>query len=477
MQRTVVLNVVGLTRALLGEHTPNINRLAGRSTTIKPVTPAVTCAAQATYLTGKQPSEHGIVANGWYFRDQNEVWLWRQSNKLIQAPKIWDIARARDASFTCSNTFWWYAMATDADYTLTPRPLYLADGRKLPDCYTYPLELRDTLTDKFGTFPLFHFWGPATSIKSSRWIADAAMHMESEHSPTLQLVYLPHLDYCLQKFGPDGDIAKDLQEIDGLVGELMDFFTARDCQVIVLSEYGIGPVNRPIHPNRILREAGKLSLKVDLGREYIDFHTCRAFAMSDHQIAHIYVQGEQDLAEIKHLFANTPGVAKVLAGAERAEYGLDHERAGELVLLAEPDSWFTYYYWNDDTRAPDYANQVEIHKKPGFDPCEMFLNPKLKLPKLRIIRKLLQKKLGFRYVLDVISTDASQIKGSHGVWDGSDYTTPVLMSSNPDLLPSQQVHATDVCDIILQHIFAESANSTNQLSSDTDDAQQETPDA
>jgi len=458
MQRTVVLNVVGLTRALLGEHTPNINQLAGRSTTIKPVTPAVTCTAQATYLTGKLPSEHGIVANGWYFREQNEVMLWRQSNKLIQAPKIWHMARARNKDFTCSNTFWWYAMATDADYTLTPRPLYCADGRKLPDCYSYPLQLRETLSKKLGNFPLFHFWGPATSIKSSRWIADAAKHIEAEHQPTLQLVYLPHLDYCLQKVGPNGDIAKDLKEIDDLVGELLDYFSARDCRVMLLSEYGIVPVSRPVHPNRILRQAGKLSLKVDLGREYLDYDTCRAFAMSDHQIAHVYVQAPEDIDELKTLFSNTEGVAKVLQGAERAEYGLDHERSGELVLLAEPDSWFTYYYWEDAARAPDFAHQVEIHRKPGFDPCELFLDPSLKFPKLKVARRLAQKKMGMRYVLDVISTDATQVKGSHGIDDGSDYATPVLMSTAPHLLPEHQVHATDVCDLILQHIFEAQPN-------------------
>lgn len=455
MHRTVVLNVVGLTPALLGENTPSLNKLTANSTTIKPVTPAVTCSAQATYLTGKSPSEHGIVANGWYFREHNEVWLWRQSNRLIEAPKIWDIARQRNPDFTCSNTFWWYAMATGADYTLTPRPLYLADGRKLPDCYTYPLELRETLSRKHGDFPLFHFWGPATSIKSSRWIADAAMHIEAEHQPTLQLVYLPHLDYCLQKLGPNGDIAQDLKEIDTLVGELVDYFNTRDCRILVLSEYGIAPVNRPVHPNRILRKAGKLSLKVDLGREYLDFASCRAFAMSDHQIAHVYVQPEEDLEELKALFSATPGIARVLSGNEKAEYGLDHSRSGELVLLAEPDSWFSYYYWEDEDRAPDYAHQVDIHKKPGFDPCELFLNPKLRFPKLRVARRLLQKKLGFRYVLDVISTEASQVQGSHGVYDGTDYTTPVLMSSNPSLLPKQQVDATEVCNIILNHIFTD----------------------
>ena len=197
MHRTVVINVVGLTRRLIGEHTPNLRRLLDTSVDIKPMTPAVTCSVQATYLTGKLPSEHGIVANGWYFRDLNEVWLWRQSNRLIQSSKIWDMARAKNSAFTCSNTFWWYAMATGADYTLTPRPLYCADGSKYPDCYTYPLPWREQLTRELGTFPLFQFWGPGTSIKSSQWIAAAAKRVEEMVAPSLQLIYLPHLDYAL----------------------------------------------------------------------------------------------------------------------------------------------------------------------------------------------------------------------------------------------------------------------------------------
>jgi hypothetical protein len=213
-----------------------------------------------------------------------------------------------------------------------------------------------------------------------------------------------------------------------------------------------------VHPNRILRKAGKLSLKIDLGREYLDFHTCRAFALSDHQIAHIYIQAKEDIAEIKELFKNTTGVAHVLEGAERGEYGLDHERAGELVLLAEPDSWFTYYYWEDEARAPDYAHQVEIHKKPGFDPCEMFFDPNLRFPKLKVLRRVLQKLLGFRYVMDVISTDPSQIRGSHGVYDGTERSTPLLMSSRPELLPDRQIDSTEVCGLILDHLFNAKGN-------------------
>lgn len=453
MHRTLVINVVGLTRSLLGEHTPNLNKLAGQSTDIEPVTPALTCSSQATYLTGKTPAEHGIVGNGWYFRDMNEVWLWRQSNKLIQAPKIWHMARERDPEFTCSNTFWWYAMASDADYTLTPRPLYLADGRKLPDCYTAPLELREILTEKLGTFPLFNFWGPATTIKSSQWIADAAKYIEDTHSPSLQLVYLPHLDYCLQKLGPDGDIGKDLAEIDALVGNLLDYFQARDCRVVVLSEYGIQKVSRAIHPNRLLRAAGMLSLKVDLGKEYLDFHTCRAFAVADHQIAHVYIHNPDDIAAVRELMEKQPGVARVLDKSEQAELGLDHERSGELVLLAEPDSWFTYYYWQDDKRKPDYAHTVEIHKKPGYDPCELFLDPELRFPKLKVAGRLAQKKLGFRYLMDVIAVEPDLVKGSHGVSDGSPESTPIFMSTEAGLVPKDKVQATDVCALMLKHLF------------------------
>lgn len=453
MHRTVVINVVGLTQSLLGEHTPNLNKLRDQCTDIEPVVPAVTCSAQATYLTGKTPKDHGIVGNGWYFRDMNETWLWRQSNQLIQSPKVWHMAKERDANFTCSNTFWWYAMATDADFTLTPRPLYLADGKKLPDCYTCPLELREILTEKLGTFPLFNFWGPATSIKSSRWIADAAKYIEEHHQPSLQLVYLPHLDYVLQREGSDGNVGKDLEEIDALVGELLDYFQARDCRVMVLSEYGIQNVSRHLHPNRILRDAGMLSLKVDLGREYLDFHSCRAFALADHQHAHIYIQNTDDIETVRGLFEGVPGVHRVLDKSQQADYGLDHERSGELVLLAEPDTWFTYYYWQDEARQPEFAHMVEIHRKPGYDPCELFVDPKLRFPKLKVAKILARKKLGFRYTMDVIAVEPELVKGSHGVSDGSPESTPILMSTEPDFLPKGKVPATDICGLMLKHLF------------------------
>ena len=453
MRRTVVLNVVGLTRSLLGGNTPYLKSFLSGSANIKAITPAVTCTMQSTYLTGKLPSEHGIVANGWYFRDLGEIWFWRQSNRLVQSEKIWHAAKRRNPSFTCANNFWWYNMVTDVNWSLTPRPLYCADGRKLPDCYSIPPELRETFNRQFGQFPLFQFWGPGTSILSSEWIGKAAMAIEEMYQPTLHLVYLPHLDYILQRVGPKGNIKKDLSEIDGLCGRLIDFFLERRCRVIVLSEYGITSVERAIHPNRILRAAGYLSLKRDLNREYLDPGQCRAFSISDHQIAHIYIKDPVDIPAVKRLFEGMSGVKHVLDGEGKRAYGLDHHRSGELVLISESDSWFTYYFWEDDRRAPDYARTVSIHAKPGYDPCELFIDPKISFPKIKIGWTLLKKVLGFRYSLEVTPLDETLVKGSHGrVTDNGD-EGPIFMTSEPKFFKGPSIKAIDVFDLLLDHIF------------------------
>ncbi|MBI5443175.1 MAG: alkaline phosphatase family protein [Deltaproteobacteria bacterium] len=453
MRRTVVLNVVGLTRALLRAGAPRLGELAGGSADLRTVLPAVTCSVQATYLTGKLPSEHGIVGNGWYFRDLNEVWFWRQSNRLVQAEQIWQTARRRDGSFTCANTFWWFNMATDVDWSVTPRPVYCADGRKLPDCYSSPPELRERFNREFGQFPLFQFWGPATSVASSDWIARAAVAVEENHQPTLQLVYLPHLDYVLQKVGPSGDISRDLREIDALCGRLLDFFRNRGVRVLVLSEYGITDVGRAIHPNRLLREAGLLAIKEDLGREYLDPGRSRAFAVADHQIAHVYVRRPADIQAVEELFRHSPGVEHVLGTEAKRAHGLGHERSGEVVLVAERDAWFTYYHWRHDATAPDYARTVNIHAKPGYDPCELFLDPKIRFPKAKIGWTLLKKVLGFRYLLDVVPLDASLVRGSHGRITESAEEGPILLTTEPKFLVGNEVGATEVCPLILDHVF------------------------
>jgi predicted AlkP superfamily pyrophosphatase or phosphodiesterase len=454
MKKTVVLNVVGLSPSLLGQ-TPLLSRWAatGQVTPVKSMLPAVTCSVQATYLTGQYPSQHGIVGNGWYFRDECEVKFWRQSNKLVEATKLWEEARSLDPSFTCANLFWWYNMYSSVDYAVTPRPMYPADGRKIPDIYTQPSQLRSQLQAELGQFPLFKFWGPNTSIDSTRWIAQSAKKVEESYNPTLTLIYLPHLDYCLQRFGPDDDrVVKDLQEIDAVCIDLIQFYEDRGARVIVLSEYGITPVSQPVHLNRVLRENNLLAIREELGRELLDAGASKAFAVADHQVAHVYVNDPAYIPKVRDLLEATEGVAKVLDETEKPAYHLDHPRSGELVAIAQPQSWFTYYYWLDDSRAPDFARTVDIHRKPGYDPVELFIDPQIPLPQAKVGLTLLKKKLGLRYLMDAIGLDASIVRGSHGsltsLTDG-----PLFITQQSRLLEDRAtLEATDVYGLILRHI-------------------------
>jgi len=460
MTRTVVIDVVGLTEGLLGEHTPCLQRFrkSGSLTHVDPALPAVTCTAQSNYLTGVTPSGHGIVGNGWYDRSLAEIQFWKQSNHLVQAPKLWDELKRRDPGFTCAQLFWWYNMYSQVDWSITPRPMYPADGRKLFDIYAWPYEVRTEVKRELGEFPFFGFWGPAAGVDSpqgaadatSRWIAESAKWMEGRHAPTLSLVYLPHLDYNLQRRGPnDPAIARDLKEIDSIVGDLIDFFGRRGVQVVVLSEYGIVPVRRAVHLNREFRQRGWLTIKEELGLELLDAGNSRAFVVADHQVAHVYVNDQSIRSEARAAGETADGVARVLDGAERRALGLAHPRAGDLVVLAEEDAWFTYYYWLEDGRAPDFARCVDIHRKPGYDPVELFTDPALSSValKARIGWRLLQKKLGFRMLMDVIPLDASLVKGSHGVRPTSRANWPILIRPGGGAADSV-LDSTGVCEVL-----------------------------
>lgn len=461
MKKTVVINVVGLTKRLIGEHTPFISSFLerGKSTFITPVLPAVTCAAQSTYLTGKYPSEHGIVGNGWYFKDECEVKFWRQSNKLVESDKIWDKLKAANSEFTCANHFWWYNMYSTVDFSTTPRPNYLADGRKIPDFYSHPAELRDQLQEELGTFPLFQFWGPKTSIKSSQWIADAAIKTDELHNPTLTFVYLPHLDYNLQRHGLNYDIiSKDLKEIDGVVEQLVTYYQKQEAHIVLLSEYGITDVNNPIHLNRILRKEGLINIRIERGLELLDAGASRAFAVADHQIAHIYLNDKSIKDNVKALIENVSGVEAVFAEDEIEANNLVHDRCGDLVVVADAKSWFTYYFWLDDAVAPDYARMVDIHKKPGYDPVEMLTDPKDKFVMAKVIAKLIKKKLGFRTVLDIIPLQAELVKGSHGRIPEDEDDYPILISNVGEFINEDVVKPTDVYHILEKHVIGNLSN-------------------
>ena len=451
----LVVNVVGLTPRLL-EHMPRLRVLAdqGWAAELGTVLPAVTCSVQSTFLTGKMPNEHGIVGNGWYFRDLGEVFLWRQHNKLVQSEKVWETARRAHPGYRAANVGWWYAMGMSTDYTVTPRPIYHADGKKSPDCYTSPPELKDELTSALGTFPMFTYWGPTADITSSRWIIEAARRLLPRVD--LTLVYVPHLDYDLQRFGPDApQAAAAAREIDAALAPLLDDAKARGVTTVVLSEYGITNVSRPVDINRMLRREGLLHVHTQAGMEYLDPWTSKAFAVSDHQIAHIYIDEGADggiLERVRGLCEAMPGVAEVLDRGGQAAYGLDHERSGELVLVAEPDAWFTYYYWLDDAKAPDFAKAVEIHRKPGYDPAELFFDPQDKFVKARAASSLVRKKAGLRYSMQVVPLDPSPVRGSHGRLPADPADGPLLLCSDASVVPAPtgRVEATEVRDLLLR---------------------------
>ncbi|MEU0665016.1 nucleotide pyrophosphatase/phosphodiesterase family protein [Streptomyces lavendulocolor] len=449
----LVLDVVGLTPRLL-EHMPRLRSLArsGSHAPLGTVLPAVTCAAQSTFLTGALPSGHGIVGNGWYFRELGDVLLWRQHNGLVGGDKLWDAARRAHPGYTVANICWWYAMGADTDITVTPRPVYYADGRKEPDCYTRPPALHDELTGTLGTFPLFHFWGPGAGITSSRWIVDATRHVLRTRGPDLALSYLPHLDYDLQRYGPDDPRShRAATELDSVMAPLLDDAEAEGRTVVALSEYGITRVDRHVDINRALRRAGLLEVHTQDGMEYLDPSASRAFAVADHQIAHVYVrhpENPENLAAARAALADLPGIDMLLDDEGKKAHGLDHPRSGELVALAAPDAWFTYYYWLDDARAPDFARLVEIHRKPGYDPVELFMDPLDPYVRVKAATALARKKLGMRYRMAVVPLDPSPVRGSHGRLPPSDDEGPLIVCSTPRALPGR-VAATDVKAVLL----------------------------
>ncbi|WP_406385226.1 nucleotide pyrophosphatase/phosphodiesterase family protein [Streptomyces sp. NBC_01618] len=446
----LVLDVVGLTPQLL-DHMPHLKAL-GQSGTHAPlgtVLPAVTCAAQSTFLTGTTPAEHGIVANGWYFRELGDILLWRQHNGLVAGDKLWDAARRAHPGYTVANICWWYAMGADTDITVTPRPVYYADGRKEPDCYTRPPALHDELTEKLGTFPLFHFWGPGADLVSSQWIIDATRHILDTRHPDLALCYLPHLDYDLQRYGPDDPRShRAATDLDRAVAPLLDDARREGRTVVALSEYGITRVDRPVDINRALRRAGLLEVHTQDGMEYLDPMASRAFAVADHQLAHVYVRRPEDLEATREALQDLPGIEQLLDDEGKKANGLDHPRSGELVAVAEPDAWFTYYYWLDDAHAPDFAQLVEIHRKPGYDPVELFLDPQDPYVRVKAATAVARKKLGMRYRMAVVPLDPSPIRGSHGRLPMSDEEGPLILCSTPHAFTGP-VRATEVKSLLL----------------------------
>jgi hypothetical protein len=416
---------------------PNLARLVsqGDQAPLAASFPAVTWPVQANMLTGKLADEHGVIANGFYWRDKHEVEMWTAWNDKIERPQIWDVLHQHNPQLTSAVWFPMLSKGSGADYICMPKPVHNPDGSESLWCYTRPVELYGTLRDAFGHFPLQHFWGPLANIKSSAWIAESAAWAMKEFRPNFFFIYIPHLDYAAQKLGPDSPQAlAALGELDAVLGKLFEAgntaYGDRQPLWLVASEYVITPVDHVTYPNRTLREAGLLAVRDSGEGEVIDYQNSQAWALVDHQFSHVFVKDTDrpTVERVQKLFAGQAGFAEVLAGDERAKYGLNHPRSGEVVLVSSPNSWQAYYYWLDDARAPKFARTVDIHRKPGYDPVELHVD------------------LATRS----IPLDASLVKGSHGAPVATEQQRGVLLASQRGVFVEQPMADTDVFDLVLR---------------------------
>jgi hypothetical protein len=483
--QVVLLSIPGLRAQDIGAM-PNLARLAasGEQAALAPSFPCVTCPVQAAMTTGSLANEHGVVANGFYWRDKVEIEMWTAWNECILKPQIWDQLHDHDGSITSAVWFPLHSKGCGADYICTPAPIHNPDGSESLWCYTKPTELYGELRDTLGHFPLQHFWGPIANIKSSAWIVDSAIHAARAWRPDFFYIYLPHLDYAAQKNGPDSpEAAAAVAALDEVLGRLLTEFRKAyglpEPLWLVASEYAIVPVDHVTYPNRVLRQAGLLTVDARDDGEHLDLTHSKAWAMVDHQFSHIFVRDRDPatIRQVAELFQGQEGVAEVLLAEGQASYGLNHERAGDVVLVSTPNSWQAYYYWLDDARAPAFARTVDIHRKPGYDPVELFFDKATLQAMAAMAAKAKEGgqeshskpgqgqgagpalsgapsgppagKGGMRPAPG-IPLDATLVRGSHGAPAREDAQRGVIVSSQPGVLIGRVLADTDVCDLVLR---------------------------
>jgi predicted AlkP superfamily pyrophosphatase or phosphodiesterase len=397
MNYTILLDVVGLeVKHLDSGLVPNIAKITanGETAKLEPTFPSVTSSVQASILSGRYPREHGIISNGLYDRNTYNVSFWEQSSSLVQAQRVWDTVKQKNSKKTAV-LFWQNTMYANSEIVVTPRPIHL-DDKMIMWCYSKPVGYYEKLKEKLGEFNLASYWGPFASSKSSEWIANAAEYTLDNERPNFLFVYIPHVDYSAQRFGKGAvQVRDDLKKADEIVGRLVqkttDLGIQDETQFVIISEYAFNDVKGAVPLNLVLRDAGLLSIRTIQEKEYLDLEYSKAFAMVDHQVAHLYIKKGYE-TETRKALENTDGVERILDSTDKKELAIDHERSGELIAISARDRWFSYYWWHDENRAPDFAGKVDIHRKPGYDPVELFIDQKTKS----------------------IPLDASLVKGSHG---------------------------------------------------------------
>lgn len=431
---TIVLSIPALREADL-EKMPRLSSLVsdGSRARIEHGFPAVTWPSQTNVLTGQTPDQHGVVANGFFWRDSNKVEMWTAWNEVILQPQIWDVLKRENPSIQTAAWFPMLAKGCNADFVCMPAPIHQPDGSEEMWCHTKPQPFYGELLEQLGHFPLHHFWGPIANIKSSQWILDSAMLTAEKYRPDFWYIYLPHLDYAAQKDGPNSATAMTaLEELDQAIGEFADRYTNQInvANWLIVSEYTITEVNHVAFPNRILRENDFLKVTLQDDGEHLDFENSAAWALVDHQFSHVFVKDHdrQVINQLIDLFESKKGYQMILHDEQLEYVNLKHERAGDLVLVSEPESWQAYYWWNDDNNAPGFARTVDIHRKPGYDPVELHFDPATKS----------------------IPLDATLVKGSHGVPAVTEQHCGVIACSLADQIPKETLRDIEIFDIMLQ---------------------------
>ena len=443
--RVVLLSIPGLREVDL-TRMPRLAALTreGDKAPLAASFPAVTCPVQVNMTTGLPPSQHGVIANGFFWRDQIEdklhgVEMWTAWNRVVEQPQIWDRLKEHDPALTTAVWFPMLAKGCGADFVCTPAPIHNPDGSESLWCYTNPEPLYGELRDALGHFPLQHFWGPMSQISSSAWIVSSMLWCAQHHQPRFSYVYLPHLDYAAQKTGPDSPEAhqacRDLDvELGRLIEGLSATFAADALLWLVASEYAITPVDHVCYPNRLLRDAGLLLVNSDEdGREVIDFAATPAWALVDHQHAHVFVRETKDIGRVVETFRGASGIAEVLTRDAQAKYEINHDRSGDVILVSDPNSWQAYYWWTDDALAPKYARTVDIHRKPGYDPVEMHFDAG-----------------AMKAGLGPTPLDATLVRGSHGAPARSESQRGVMLSSQRGVFVERTLADVDICEMVLQ---------------------------
>jgi predicted AlkP superfamily pyrophosphatase or phosphodiesterase len=399
LKHVIVIDVVGLEEKHLSSGLlPTISSLAenGESSKMKPVFPALTCPVQTSFLSGEYPNRHGIIANGFMDRTNYNVLFWEQYNNLVQVPRIWDFIKNKNINYKTAVLFWQNILYTNSDIIITPKPIHLENEMKMW-CYSKPVGYYEKIKEQIGEFDLSSYWGPFASKLASEWITKASQYTIENNKPNFMFTYIPHIDYSAQRFGKNSnEVSQDLIFADGIVENIIDSTKKsqiyESTQFIIFSEYSFNDVDGSIPINIILRNNGLLNVRRIEDKEYVDFEFSHAFAVVDHQIANIYIKSSADMKKIINILKNIRGIDMILTEKEKQFFNIDHKRAGDIIVVANRDKWFSYYWWYDENMAPSFTKRVDIHRKPGYDPLELFIDPKKKS----------------------IPYDTNLIKGSHG---------------------------------------------------------------